>query len=258
MGAEDIAQFMPGTAPGYGVKLGDDRIKDDIRGQVRYMLPLLRKYGVEGALRGYNAGPGRIEESKQFSETNNYVRRIRSSSDKYGNVGGGGGQPSAPYGTVPGVDNSANRQALLQQYVLGERGKPNALLQLQAGLSQAQDVPETRVRSPRDQSRNQPGEIFELFFNGAGGVNIDNGRRVKKGFVSGHTDHVHLAADVETMRRANRLARRLGLNVGEYGENVTSGHAPNSFHYKPYGAMDVSGPEAKMREFNRRVARGNF
>lgn len=85
-GAQDINQFMPGTAPGYGVTLGDGRIKDDIRGQVRYMLPLLRKYGAEGALRGYNAGVGAIERSKGFSETNNYVRQVLGSAGKYGGI----------------------------------------------------------------------------------------------------------------------------------------------------------------------------
>jgi hypothetical protein len=90
-GAQDIAQFMPGTAPGYGVRLGDNKIKDDIRGQVRYMLPLLRKHGIEGALRGYNAGVGAIERSKGFSETNSYVRKVRGSAGRYRGLTPGGG-----------------------------------------------------------------------------------------------------------------------------------------------------------------------
>ena len=90
-GAQDIAQFMPGTAPGYGVTLGDGRIKDDIRGQVRYMLPLLRQRGIEDALRGYNAGVGAIERSHGFSETNEYVRRVRSSAGQYRGLGAGAG-----------------------------------------------------------------------------------------------------------------------------------------------------------------------
>jgi hypothetical protein len=109
-GAQDIAQFMPGTAPSYGVRLGDNKIKDDIRGQVRYMLPLLRKYGIEGALRGYNAGVGAIERSKGFSETNNYVSRVRGTAGQYGGLldsGGGGGQqtPTRPGPTLlpPGL-----------------------------------------------------------------------------------------------------------------------------------------------------------
>lgn len=36
-------------------------------------------------------------------------------------------------------------------------------------------------------------QLEELFWNGSGARNIDNGRRVGRGFVSGHTDHVHVA-----------------------------------------------------------------
>lgn len=35
--------------------------------------------------------------------------------------------------------------------------------------------------------------LEELFWNGPGAANIKNGKRVGKGFVSGHTDHVHVA-----------------------------------------------------------------
>jgi hypothetical protein len=117
-GARDIAQFMPGTAPGYGVKLGDGRIKDDIRGQVRYMLPLLRKYGAEGALRGYNAGVGAIERSHGFSETNNYVKQVLGTAGKYGGVvqPAGGGRPGSPQIQLPpGADLSGLLAALGQQ-----------------------------------------------------------------------------------------------------------------------------------------------
>jgi hypothetical protein len=36
-------------------------------------------------------------------------------------------------------------------------------------------------------------KLAELFWNGPGATNIDNGNRVQKFFVSGHTDHVHVA-----------------------------------------------------------------
>lgn len=35
--------------------------------------------------------------------------------------------------------------------------------------------------------------VAELFWNGPGATNIKNGKRVGRGFVSGHTDHVHVA-----------------------------------------------------------------
>jgi hypothetical protein len=101
----------------------------------------------------------------------------------------------------------------------------------------------------------QPG-IAELFWNGPHAANIKDGKPVEKGFVSGHTDHVHLAADRATMKRAAKLAKSMGLRVGEYGKGITSGHVAGSNHYKPFGAMDVSGP--KMAEFASRVASGDF
>jgi hypothetical protein len=114
-GARDIAQFMPATARTYGVTLGDNRIRDDIRGQVRMMLPLFRRHGVEGALRGYNAGEGAIQRSRSFPETNAYVQRILRGGNP-GRVpalpGGSSGAPQAQGGgsittTIPGVRGAA-------------------------------------------------------------------------------------------------------------------------------------------------------
>jgi hypothetical protein len=130
------------------VKLGDGKIKDDIRGQVRYMLPLLRQHGVEDALRGYNAGTGAIDASRGYSETNAYVSRILGSAGDFKRTGGGGGgsSPAPGYRTdpqrvsLPGVDNSTARQGALQQYVL-DRGKPDSLLTLGSTLRDAQDQP---------------------------------------------------------------------------------------------------------------------
>jgi hypothetical protein len=36
-------------------------------------------------------------------------------------------------------------------------------------------------------------KLAELFWNGSGAANVDNGAEVGKGYVSGHTDHVHVA-----------------------------------------------------------------
>lgn len=104
-GASGIAQFMPGTAASYGVNPHDSKIKDDIRGQVRYMLPLLREHGVEGALRGYNAGPGAIEASKGYSETNKYVERIFGSVGQY--RGGDRALPGGGQNPLAGNSNQA-------------------------------------------------------------------------------------------------------------------------------------------------------
>jgi hypothetical protein len=109
-----------------------------------------------------------------------------------------------------------------------------------------------KVPTSTKRSGSSKATVRELFWNGPGDVNVKDGKRVGKGFVSGHEDHVHLAADEATMKRAAALAKRMGLHVGGYGKGITSGHVKNSNHYTPFGAMDVSG--ARMAEFARAVA----
>jgi Transglycosylase SLT domain len=137
-GAQDIAQFMPATARSYGVRLHDNNIHDDIRGQIRYMLPLLRRYGVEDALRGYNAGTGAIARSHGFAETNNYVATITAAAKRYQlpNLAGAGGRGQAvripgrvgaidpgiaPTGTPPSTATDA-RQAMLDSLLDPRKG----------------------------------------------------------------------------------------------------------------------------------------
>ena len=66
-----------------------------------------------------------------------------------GRAGGGpelsGQGPQSSFETVPGVNNAGLRQQFLQQYLM-DRGKPNALLDLQSGLDSAQDIPAKRVK----------------------------------------------------------------------------------------------------------------
>jgi hypothetical protein len=95
-GALGVAQIMPATARGWGVNpLNPSQALD---AAARNMARYVQQFGsYEKALRAYNAGPGNVEKSKGFAETNNYVRTI---------LGGGGG--SAPRllttkRTVPGA-----------------------------------------------------------------------------------------------------------------------------------------------------------
>ena len=327
-GARDIAQFMPGTAPSYGVRLGDNDARDDIRGQVRYMLPLLRKYGVEGALRGYNAGPGAIERSKGFAETNAYVQRVLGSAGRYrgiggpvgrgggrggrGNpgmllagLGGAGGARELP-GGVAGLSSLLEALAPQQQRqapassgvplpahaagpVMSGQGvqssggpapKPDTQTLIAAasalqgtGIERAAGggmpglLPQGGARGGRPGRRGGPvrvkGDLKELFYNGPGGINVDEGRRVGRGFVSGHTGHVHAAGQQRDMIALGRLAQRMGLSVRENPafDPVDPVHASGSWHYgrriggRRYRAIDVSGPASKLRRFNRLVAR---
>src|SRR4051812_43319246 len=74
-GAVGIAQIMPGTAAGWGVDPHDPIAS--LNAAARNMASYVRKYGsYENALRAYNAGPGRIQASHAFAETNAYVQRI--------------------------------------------------------------------------------------------------------------------------------------------------------------------------------------
>lgn len=145
-GARGKGQFMPGTRQEVLRKFGVDPWKDSDSAAKAASLHLRGKLGHNVGLAGYNPGGGQ-----------SYVNYILN--QKVGDVRQGGRAPAgaarapkAPSGgggtltrtvteTTPGVDNSAVRQQLLQQYVL-QRGRPDALLGLAQGLRGAQDVPE--------------------------------------------------------------------------------------------------------------------
>jgi hypothetical protein len=100
--------------------------------------------------------------------------------------------------------------------------------------------------------------LLEMFWQGQGGIDVKNGRKVPQGFVTGHQDHVHVAAGPKTVVDLGKLAQRMGLHVGENshfngGRRVTGGHAPDSYHYRDM-AIDVSGPPERMRHFAAVVA----
>lgn len=169
--------------------------------------------------------------------------------------------PTSRTRTIPGVDRSSDRKALLLNY-LERSHDPNALLSLGAGLKDAQDTPSRTVTestgSAAGGGSKGRSKLLELFWQGQGGIDVKNGQKVPQGFVSGHTDHVHVAAGPKTVIQLGELAQRMGLTVGENshftGHRETSGHAPNSYHYKDQ-AIDVSGDPAAMRAYARRVAR---
>jgi hypothetical protein len=74
-GAQGIAQIMPGTARAWGVNPNDPVAALDAA--ARNMASYVKKYGsYENALRAYNAGAGAIQKSKNYGETNHYVKVI--------------------------------------------------------------------------------------------------------------------------------------------------------------------------------------
>ncbi|MCK9247883.1 MAG: transglycosylase SLT domain-containing protein [Solirubrobacteraceae bacterium] len=78
-GAQGIAQFMPDTARGMGLRDPFDPAQA-IDAQARLMAGLLRRFGsVQLALAAYNAGPGAVQRFNgipPYAETKQYVARI--------------------------------------------------------------------------------------------------------------------------------------------------------------------------------------
>lgn len=184
---------------------------------------------------------------------------------------GGGGVTPTSSGATPGltdasfsggVDNSKLRQQLKAQYLL-DRGNPDALLSLAAGLQQAQDVPGTLYYKTEKSTsgasyggkKKGQGKLLELFWQGPGGINAKDGKKVPQGFVSGHTDHVHVAAGPHTVVELGKLAEKMGLRVGEnpHFGRVNPVHVQDSYHYKGE-AIDVSGRPDRMAKYARKVA----
>ena len=90
-GARGIAQIMPTTAKGWGVNPDDpvaalDAAAKNMAGYIKTYLggkkpsavsdPTKLREAYEKGLRAYNAGPGAVEASKQYAETNRYVQKI--------------------------------------------------------------------------------------------------------------------------------------------------------------------------------------
>lgn len=74
-GAIGPTQLMPGTAQQQGVNPYDPI--QNIDGGLSYLKTQLDNHGnVEDALRAYNAGPGAVQKSRGYAETNKYVKTI--------------------------------------------------------------------------------------------------------------------------------------------------------------------------------------
>ncbi len=90
-GARGIAQIMPTTAKGWGVNPDNptaalNAAAKNMAGYIKTYLggkapstvkdPAKLRVAYEKGLRAYNAGPGAVEASKQYDETNRYVQKI--------------------------------------------------------------------------------------------------------------------------------------------------------------------------------------
>lgn len=254
-GALGIAQIMPDTARGWGVDPMNPIAALDAAAQ--NMARYIRDYGGwENALRAYNAGPGAIEASRGYSETNAYVSKIlRGQNPNPGN-------PSAfnrlMSKTMQVEDPEAFKRVVLANYLV--RNNPDSLL-LRLGVVSPNE-PTTRTvdaathrRTPAIASSRggagAPGTLHELFYDPLGGW--DEGKSI--GAIGGHSDHVHFAAGSHKEADAlGRLAQKMGLQVRELEpfDKVDPVHTDKSFHYEGL-AGDASGSPAAMRRFTNRL-----
>ena len=160
-GATGIAQIMPATARGWGVDPNDPYASLDAA--ARNMATYIDKYGGwENALRAYNAGPGAIERSREFKETNTYVQRILSGAKQQVEqavkpfvrgaqaVGNALHEPSTPQQT-PGTQIANTPNAEGQVFPLAARpsNRPDATYHSAGGsdLMAARGTPVLNMRS---------------------------------------------------------------------------------------------------------------
>jgi hypothetical protein len=90
------------------------------------------------------------------------------------------------------LERLAKRHGLAITSTTGGRHVPGSY-HYQGRAFDAAGPPSAMARFARTVARRYGPHLAELFYQGPGGVNIDNGRRRPRGFVSGHTDHVHVA-----------------------------------------------------------------
>lgn len=225
-GARGIAQIMPATAKAWGVDPMDPVAA--LNAAARAMRQYRDQFGsYEAALRAYNAGPGAVDRSRKYRETNEYVRRILGAGQSgSGSSRPGGGDRATVTETVPGVDRSAERKQLIFDYLRSRRGQPGAILALKAALEQAQDTP------PRTVTRTAP-STTSTASGGAGG---------------------RLGLDL--VRALDAEAQRLGIPITARQE---PGHAPGGDHdpaVKGATARDYGGTrEQRYRQYKQWLKR---
>lgn len=283
-GATGIAQIMPATARGWGVNPRDPVASLDAA--AKNMAAYVRKYGsYRNALVAYNAGPGRVGGSLP-TETQNYIRNILGGRDP-GRLNAPSAQsartPFTPARVELGQKNvfdqagfdQAKKAALVGGLIARRHGTGGILfrtgLLTTAQPNQSDFMSSTMtsklipgragqaghvVTKPRGGGVHIRGPLFELFWQGAKGIDVKNGQIQPQGFVSGHTDHVHVAAGRTTIVELGKIARRLGLHVGEnpHFGGVHPVHVEGSYHYRNQ-AIDVSGDAGAMAAYAHRVAR---
>lgn len=218
-----------------------------------------RFYAETRGQRGKAGSAGQLAAAVQRPAAQ-YRGRYQTQSGRADVLRGTTSRSPAQASTTPGVDNSGLRAQLVSQF-LGRSGQNP--VDFAMGIRAARDVPATTTTTPKPvstsaaagQTGHGASKLLELFWQGEGGINAKNNKKVPQGFVSGHTDHVHVAAGPKTVIALGQLAQRMGLHVGENDHfgGVNPVHVANSYHYRGQ-AIDVSGTPAQMRAYAHRVA----
>lgn len=265
-GARGIAQIMPATARSWGVNPDDPRAA--LNAAARNMAKYVKAYGsYRDALVAYNAGPGRVGKPL-YAETANYIKRILPNGEPRKRTVRSGPIRSSPARTVAGGVDPAARAAALQAYV-AQRGRPGALLALASGLEDAELPAGGAVAAPQSTDRQTNGSggpgrsakaqglspLLEMFWQGPGGVNVDNGKLVRQGYVPGHTDHVHVAAGPKTLSRLDGRAADFGLRVSSADRPGAVTSSGNTSFHAVGKARDYAGSAKQMAAFAQYVAR---
>jgi hypothetical protein len=155
-GAIGKTQLLPATARALGVNPHDPI--GNLVGGARYLRQQLDRFGgnYHKALAAYNAGPGAVEKYggvPPYAETQNYVRSILGASGGAGGVDAksaraSGSRTVKSSRTIPGVDRSSERRALILQF-LQQRERPGSVVSLATGLQGAHDTPSRKVTVTR-------------------------------------------------------------------------------------------------------------
>jgi hypothetical protein len=266
-GAQGIAQIMPDTAKGWGVDPWDAIAALDAA--AKNMAQYVKKYGgYENALRAYNAGPGAIERSRGYSETNNYVAKILNGRDpgKLGNpTRSGSDRVSRPTNSLRSQEPNPYQPVNLFQQIADMNpvnvGNTNPMMiqlqettkknwEMMGQLQQLLDAPRQELRQNVQPTRSSPqykstggkgklkGVPHEFFFDPLGGW--DEGKST--GAIGGHGTHLHFAANIDLLKQVAKMAEQAGLSVREFEpyDKVDPVHTEGSWHYKGLAA-DISG-----------------
>lgn len=192
-----------------------------------------------------SAFPGRYDE--RGAEADALIRRYSRSGTKRGSRGGSGSdrpvRDSYRTETTPGVDRSADRLALKQQY-LSVRGKPGALASLKLGLDQAQDTP------PESRRVRVEGEPSSNGSDGARGGSTRSYGEAGRRYAGTEGKIIPLSQRAHALGLKTTSGKRDTMNTASGGV---------SDHYKGKKnatARDWSGPPEKMDQLARSIAAG--